>query len=1110
MKQPNTLDAGKRIGSLFEHGRRFPLAVIVTVVLIFAPHTHSVAQVTSSTSFLSRNEITFHLALALKTRADQSFLLGDTDAAQKLYSEAAMELANIESGWRAENAPLPALLERDISYRQTLLQYKVDFWGGVYSLSPINPVQAFISFEETVLELETLAERMEEEKQKIIKATALAAAIGAAREIAKTDVDVQALEKLTKEVQETFHIGRATTAENRIRNNVARQKEIAEERSQLSAQYDKVHRALDTLVVNSLLQATGIPPEAAALAQSDKPLEQRILQAGRILISSKNPQMTQAFAGLSETTAKIVDAAQKGSEALQDLQRIRSAGEAVQNALRRGTLEGALQAGSLIYEQLPASDRERLQSLVTTQLKPPIALMEAARFADETRKSIATIVANNDLMRDRLIDLLAERIGSNTEAFDVWYRGRLTEIFQSMPSKANIGVVEQAIRAWPFAFYSQFPDGMKETLRKLHGQVDDAAAAKEIFSVWPPKGVSVSLIDGSVIVTAGAQKHAVPLQKFVSSQAMKSVEIVANNVDRVGGEEKLARQATEQHLIQMVRAASTDRELFVTNFAASIHELDEASSLARVLPSQLLDQTRPFPKVNSDKVFDEIWQKMPTTAREIAARNLGAMQAGSYVGKEATNSPSRTTVRPEVKGDTGRQANVNEAVLKAAIATAFPAAAVAFAVVDAVAAMSEMSKLAAQINELSAEDRSIMKEQLSLYDLVRDERHAAAIAEIGNRIASTRRDGAYRQIDRYQIATDSLDSGIERGRVAQRLFMPRAFLLSELLRSRFDRLDRSLAFWTGDPTAPRGQIAKFITTDPQWLRYALDPELQVYRWLDRGGESDRGDLRKLSEEWRRKLVLARSVCDVLNCRKETAVVGEVTSRQISLKAVSPKQWKRFEAWKNGGRGDFSFEFLLTPEVLRPDRALHLLRFIDVRAGIVRANKDIVDPAGSALFHPGAAFVPVDDGFVKEHYLPKIAVNPTWAPFPALRTRWASSFALRPLEGYGVYTLWRFTLQDNLHNRQADDVLLDIAYQYQPKLRVLSDEALEVQRRRVDQWGIHFVTSDGLELRVPLSEVPYFAKEEEGRALLEELQKDSALLRVGIPNFRMKKIEGRVR
>src|ERR1700687_4628205 len=108
-----------------------------------------------------RDALTFQLALTLKSEADQSFLLGSVKAANELYSKAKDEAKTIGPNWGAENSELVALLTADIDYRLALLENNADFWGGVYSLSPISPVEAYLRFESAVTALTNVTQQIE-------------------------------------------------------------------------------------------------------------------------------------------------------------------------------------------------------------------------------------------------------------------------------------------------------------------------------------------------------------------------------------------------------------------------------------------------------------------------------------------------------------------------------------------------------------------------------------------------------------------------------------------------------------------------------------------------------------------------------------------------------------------------------------------------------------------------------------------------------------------------------------------------------------------------------------------------------------------------------------
>lgn len=1041
----------------------------------------------------SREEITFQLALTEKIRGDHAFLLGDSTKAKEFYSEATAELEKIDRSWHDEYRNTLDLLKTDILYRESLIAIGADFWGGTYGLTPINPVEAFMSFEATVKEFESLAKVLDEMQIELAKGEANKDTIEGLKDAAKTERDAQAVNTLSGEIQATFHTNKITVAENRIDTLIQRQKVIAEKRSQLSQQYAQIHKALDSLVVKSVLEASGLPPELSELGDSKKPFGEKILSIGRAAIDGKNPQMTKAFAGLSGSTARLVDSVREMQKLETDLNRIKATTEAIQNAVTRGTIDSAFEAGALIYEQLEKEDRSRLTEYVIKKAKPIVALMETARKIEEIGLEISQMVSSNSVMRGRLLEMLQERVRENSTGVDKWYRERLKEASMAVNGKEQALVVEQALKAWPSAFFEQLPEEVKEVVRNAVGKKDDATVIAEAFSHWPPSGMAVNIDDGKIVVQAKEFTHSVRLADFINDHSKHSIEMIANYPEMVAQRgSKVAKEALQEKFDGLLKSVLNSESVMAKRFAQKIDALDETTSLVRVIPNGLAARKR---SNASSELFDQLWNSLKMEVREKAGRELAVAEAGSLIAVHAISQSDESISGPRLTGDTGGQKAVNEALLKTAITAAFPAAGVAFAVADAVKMMGDMSALANEMNQLAAEDRTIMKEQIVLFDLASGERHATALAELSIRLAQLRVTGAYNQINRYESATGKLDKLHDRVRIAQRFLMPRAFYLAERLRMQFDQLDRAIAFWIENPEAPRGQISKVVTNDPQWIRYAVDPGIQIFKWLDRSGESDRGDLRQLAEEWNRKLALARDVCTKVKCTPMTAVVGDISEGvKISLKTLLPSQWAEFEAWKLKGGKEFVFEFFLTPEILKPNNDSHLIRYVAARAGVV-SGRNILSPEGDKLAHPGYAYVPIQGRYIKERYRPDAKIDLTWNPFSAsLRTRWRKSLALDRMEGYGMYTLWRYSLRDNKVNKGAEDIIIQFAYQSRRKSDGMSDEVLLRQEKQKEEWSIKFTTEDKFNLSLPLSEMSFWQDENDAKgfvALLSEKRANSS-------------------
>lgn len=1096
-----------------EHVRRAATATVqkhllsaAIALLLQAPLAHAEPEATAP---MSRDEASFQLALTIKIRADQTFLLGDRAQAKQLYRDAAAELQSLDVVWKSSNDVQLSLLAADIAYRQALLAYDADFWGAAYSLVPINPVEAYLRFAEDVTRFRGLVTRIEDEERRLASSAALEETWHAAAEGAKTDADVQALNQIAEEIQQTHHAAKATAAQDRITNNIERQKEIADERSQLAARYDAAHKKFDSMVVNAVLASAGVPPELKELAASDKPLEQRILSAGRAALAS-NSALANSFRELSETTAAVVDAARKVDQAVSEVQRleqIRRSSTAAVAALRRGSIEGALEAGRIVYAQLPAADQAKLAGYVSKELKPAAALFDSARQVQSTLETVVRVVRQDPAMFERVKQIVTERALDNAPAFDRWYRQQLSLAAQAgLTAESGQVLMEQVIRAWPAAFVAALPAEFQRQLREVQQAASVEAAAAKTFATWPPVGGLKLTLHGDEIraTLGGITASPVSLAGFLASQRKSSIEALRNYAEEAAHGEEAARLALQQKLGALAQAGLAAQGTFADRLVGSLPELDVSAALSRLVPVDA--DGKPDPQASA-RIFNQVWQQLPEPAQRATATELAQVQAGSLLGADIVAATLRRPAGNPAARATGAPGAAQEAILKAAVAAAFPAAGVALMAADAVSAMGEMNSLANQINTLTAEDRRIMAEQITLFDLLRDEQAASALAALGIQMAERRRIGALAQADGYRAAAQHLDDAAKKSVGAQRLYLPRTLLMAEQLRLEFDRLDRSLAFWTGDPRAPRGQIARELTADPQWLRYALDPSIRLYSWLDRAGESDRGQLDRLAAEWEQKLAIAGMVCDKLQCKQANAVVGEVTaSPEISIKNVAPAQWQRYLQWRVAGSGEFVFEFLVTPTLLKLDRKMHNIRYVAARVGVQRRGT-VRGVQGANLTHSGAAYVPYEDTYIKEHYVPRTAYGVSWEPFGDMRTRWQNALTLRPLEGYGVYTLWRLVLPDSSEARQAEDVKLQFNLQFQERQRVPDDRQLRAEDTRKKAWTFVFKTADQLPVSVSLADLPFMGSEEAARRTFAALAAEAKAIPLGFGNAQLIEEQG---
>lgn len=1077
---------------------RAPLAAKIPKALLVVATMNGVvpAPVNAQTSEVlsSRDAATFQLALTMKMRADEQYLAGDTSNAKPLYEQAQSELRAVGTDWRTHNPALASMLETDIDYRLTLLKYDADFWGASYSLTPINPVEAYVRFTDTVEKFADVVADMQKWQNENKGKAVTAAQLEAARSVARTDFDTQALKGVMADIQAKSHAASATAARERIDRNLQRQKEIANERERLNAQYDAAHKQFDTLAVNGVLKAAGLPPELSGLANGAS-LQDTLLKLGESYILSEGG-VSDAFKEYSKATAEFVDAAQKIHEAAKDVKQLSDTAEAVTTAVRRGSLEGVLQVGTVVYQQLPKAEQDRLAQWVLNDNKPLLALIDTAQRMRPTLDAVSILVSNDPKMVARLKEVLKQEALNNVSAFDTWYRARLAGASQLKVDAALLA--EQALRAWPKAFIAQLPADVRQAWSDALGGISDTQLAAKLVSHWPPAEIRILAAERSIEVSVNGKTARIDIQAFVHAQSKFSLESIADYPEiAVKQGTDAARKTIQTQTAQLVDGISSNAGAFTRELTTALPALSLSVSLDRVLTGDA-----PSPD-SSDKLFDDIWERMPAAARPAATEQLASMQAGSVIARQVMAADRRRPARMSSNDDRGGSATAatEEAILRMAVTAAFPAAGAALMAADGLKALGRMDDLANRINALTREDRSIMAEQFALYDLVRDERVALALSDVSKRVADRRMQGAEEQIEHYNRATQQLNMQGQRDLYMQRLFMPRAFWLSEQLRLHFDQLDRSIAFWTGDPRRTRGQIATELTRDPQMLRYALDPSINVYTWLNRGNEGDRSDLSTMVEEWKRKKELATRVCLKLSCLEKKPVMGSVTkSPELTLKELLPDQWKRYEDWAKGVEpGDFSFEFLMTPAILLPAKGIHIIRLVDVRAGIETKSGMMVASDSSVLSHPGAAFIPYGDSYFKEHYVPKQIINPGWEPFVVseLSSRWSQNYDLRRLEGYGAYTLWRYTLGNTAMNRNAVNVTLQFFYQYQDKHSPRSDWELQNETARAAAWRLTYRTADQRALRLRLTDMPFFGGEEESRRAIARIQADPEAKQLGL-------------
>ncbi|MDW9788517.1 hypothetical protein GOB29_28730 [Sinorhizobium meliloti] len=958
-------------------------------------------------------------AITQKTLADEKFITEHVKDAERIYDDALTLLLSINDD-RTKRSPEYQLLLTDISYRKKLIDAKSDFWGIGYFRAPDNPVKLLQELERNYSEFSAIVAEIEGYRTNTLDDQVKQATLRAVYQehSANRQAEIWSIDKQSEVASKSEQTRQFLL--QRLDDNQRRQTEIAAELREVWDSVDKMGDQLTNVAVGALASAAGIPPELASAIADDGPLEARLLQAGTSLLA--NSDFQASVMQLTPNVEELFEIIEIGHQVADDAETAKKILDKAKSAIRDHSIENIIDVGAQIWSALPEENKQDILKKVST-------IPNASVFGE--------LAFKNSKIRDVMSGAAAQYVLSS---------GSFNEIVNPLLSK------DPDSFAW---------DIISDAIRYNGNGVDAAAAKARTIGAIVLAAKEINLEDqlGSPIDQLVAAVQSEVLRDSASPETVLSTIMSAVESGQVSV--SIAADGTLSVAIGDIRFGLNDVEIraVVDNGMPKLLGAETAPFLERLVvgnaqirtPAVYLQELIERQVVDLGQLLDDpsrpelgtleaFVQQLPGDVRQRVSDTAAQFLAGQTVGADLNaklDRPIPMQTQPQIRRSENVPDKPEDQAALMLVTNAVPGGQLVGAALDAAKILGQMDLAIQKGKELYAEDKQLIKQQIHIVDMIVGTDSAKALAEYDREIARARSYGAAESSAQYLRAISRSTAKMTDAQAQARLRVPLAVFYAEQMRRNFDELNHALSLWVGAPSSPRGTIERLVRDDPQYIRFALDDQIQLYQWLVRDFEGDRTDLRALSNHWRQIVALSTDVCRRIGCTPDAAVLGPVKqTRSVSVSdLVGLAQWSNFLQWKANPVADhFEFNLLITPDSDLISENLELVRLVDVAVGVVRAGIT-VEPDALSLVHPGVAYVPVQNGEYLKEFYPLVAKDDLeWKDgfdLRDLRTRWArnSDLSRRSFEGRGLYTQWLLTVRKDELVNNPTDFTLRFAYQY---------------------------------------------------------------------------------
>ncbi|MDH7971897.1 hypothetical protein QH494_06845 [Sphingomonas sp. AR_OL41] len=946
---------------------------------------------------LSREEISYELANTYRILADEQFLNNQRDAARGNYDKASVQADALKPVAGLVTEEQVQLLKAEIGYRKLLLDSNASFWGFEHQMRPISPVLAMTQFSETATQFQNEVVKIDDLATKI--ANNNRSALQDERS-ALQEQEQKAVAVLDGQVADTNlrNAGlRRAMIEDRVGAIAQRQQAIAAERESVLSQLDANQAGMNKLLLSAVQQAVGLPPNAVELVDAASRGDvDSALNLAVTAYASADPALTKSLGSFAEDARLAAQDYTALQGKVTNLVARANEGALLFRAIQSGDVSKVLEAGTTVFQNLPPEVQAKMLASVreNADLKAVVTL---ARKGTQLRGQVIEFVRSTAKISDAVRPVVAGLLDTASEQFDAHY---------ALALSATIAAART---------------------------VDDQTRAL----VWISKAWSESVVDQAlkdpVAIVAVAVLLGSPCKVLADCRKLLITQLQARGLTGApvtvssSGAVQIVNPATGQQVARFSlpelantlirRPVEQQRAVLRQDVNAVLKRLDEQQGLAMGRLLDLLPDTT-FDRVVNDKLralaapdagaaFQAITGPVDSPAAGELARGLASLSLGGDLARRTVLAPAGAAPVPDL---TTPPSPAEQAALNA-LAAAGPYGVAASIALQALRGMSELSALADQADRLDKEDRSLSVELLHLAPLRLDVDRDESLAQLAQRSAQLRNAMA---ASRSQILQAALrEDGQMQTELAAKIRsrLPLNYYLAELMREQYDRLDQSLALWTGQIGSAGPRIENLLRGDPRTARLALDPDIQLYDWFARNSEGQRRDLDQLSQHWNRLATVATQVCNTLGCDNNARDVGIVeVTEMVSLDALLG------DIPPAGATRELSFTLL--PRHLPDLGDLEGLRLVSV-AGVVRNRQTdrTSSPLNIRIRHSGLGFLMVDGQGQTETFDSSDSFTPDFIDDASvlskrrndLQTRWSTSPKLGPLEGYALFGLYQISL-----------------------------------------------------------------------------------------------------
>jgi hypothetical protein len=1030
-----------------------------------------------------RQDLLLQVSLLRKIKADERFISqGALDAPgsatiKGLYDDAARDL---RCPGKDDAPPLQVaeqanftktrLLCADIAYRRFLLEKRIGFWGGVRNMEPEIPPLPLQTMQQTLKKMDLL---LRETNARVERGEANDALLyGVLNEAKQAEGNRKAQGYLTLNATTRSEAVRARTSQLQGRLGALR-----EQRTTLRAYHaealDRVASAqasMGAAMVSGITSATGAPPWLVDVARGGSP-EKALRTAALGYLQSQLATNADLRNKVAENLSVLKEGARNVGTLYADavqlkekVDRYKGHADTLYAAIRQPTVAGVLDLGNAAWEVLPKDQQARWLQGVSTG-KPILELATIISAPGSLRDKLSTrafeYVAKSPqfakLMDQAIDNTMVYRLQELKDNPAVLYAGWIKNIPLTTLGQDELALVADSYaRAATGGFQRQLDTSALTALRaNLKLATDDALeayiASKGILSI---PGVRIDAMEVQIRNNVGATLWRQPLAKLLAT------EVQAAAMTSTAAEKELSRA--------MKTFAGSGEKL-----RSAVVELMPPTQVESVLrtvvsPGNVIDPTR-AQAAWSQIVGNDDNEKTRVFER-LAAHRVGIALGADQLAQEAAvakakheKSAAMVQLPPRSRPPVPNEAE--QAAMMAAQA-AFPGVATgAMLAKKLFDGMVEMDAATDWMKDINARLEANVITEARILDL-----HEAAFldTEVSAREMELHADLQRAYAESFDILAASADAAArQQNKNLAAIALRRTLILylAEQMRMQFDSFNLALGRWGNYPANSRTQVFQIIGSDPQNLRLALDPEIQLFQQFDRDTiEATKTDIDRLVNHWRKMVTFAETACDTIGCNGQRPAASVTETALLSLcDFLDPPEQERWREWQRLGRDEFfrTTIFLDASKLavdVGDDSDERSHRIIDMRfAGAPGPNPQagsgcqgapgagaLSQVPGMRVTHPGVGYVYRGHGVFDREVLSlrRAAMDtmPDQFNIAALKSRWAKTRPVRgEMEGLPLFTALEISVPPTPATRQLRDIRFRIAYHYIDQRNVVNED-----------------------------------------------------------------------